>query len=98
MADLHLIHEPIQQAAAEMTQAARSMQDKFDEMMQRLASVSESFKGAAASVFEQMSLRQHMISQELGESFGSGGVTLNNMHDEINTSDNHGAQILGGRG
>lgn len=97
MADLRLNHEPITQAAQEMTQAATAMQQKFDEMMRQIASVSDSFQGAAADVFQEMSQKQSLISQELGESFGTGGVTLGNMHEEINDSDNRGAAILGGR-
>jgi uncharacterized protein YukE len=94
--DLHLIHEPIQQAAQEMTQAAHAMQNKFDDMMNQIRSVADSFKGAAADVFQELSQRQGMLSQELGESFGTGGVTLNNMHEEINDSDNRGASMIGG--
>jgi uncharacterized protein YukE len=94
MADLRLNHEPISQAAQEMTQAASAMQEKFDDMMRQIAAVSDSFQGAAAGVFQEMSQRQGAISQELGSSFGSGGQTLDIMHDTINESDNRGAAML----
>lgn len=97
MADLKLNHEAIDQAAQEMGQVAQAMQQKFDDMMRQIGALSDQFQGAAAGVFQDMSQRQGLISQELGENFGAGGSTLNDMHDEINTADNHGARILGGR-
>jgi uncharacterized protein YukE len=95
MAHLMLNHEAIDTAAQEMNQAAQAMQQTFDEMMQQISALAESFQGAAAEVFQEMSRRQGLISQELGASFGSGATALNNMHDEINTADNNGAKILG---
>ena len=94
MSDIVLNHEPINQAVAEMNQAAQNMQSTFDQMMQQIRSVSDSFKGAAAEAFQQMYQNHSALSQNLGESFGSGGATLGNMHEEINSSDNRGASIL----
>jgi uncharacterized protein YukE len=94
MVDIDINHAGTEECVTDMVSLARQMASSVDELIGQLTPLAQSFQGAAATAFQDISRQRQQINQELNQSFSAGSGVLNNMHETMKSGDNKAASVI----
>jgi WXG100 family type VII secretion target len=94
MADITLVYAEVEDAINQMQTTTTQMEQDINTLVNDLQQVAETFVGAAANAFNDLSRNREAYNTELNNDLAQGRAALTQMVQEMSDGDNRAASLF----